>query len=256
VPIDYQKALGAVYEFQAYLNNSERIYNEVLNRGPESYENTTEWRNAERPINERLGLIEDIARAIDPDLGQRVRTTVRHVWPHRPQATVIEEIIGRLTLAGQHDAIFEPHGPQLDAVQLHPWVWQNALALWTSGHRRAAVQAAATAIFDVQLPAKLERGPDTKGGKDLAGQAFSTKDAEPGSSRLRLSRYDPDSRNWTSLHEGAMYLGQGAAQAIRNLTTHDLTELEEQRALEMLAALSLFARFVDEADVVTCLVSD
>ena len=47
-----------------------------------------------------------------------------------------------------------------------------------------------------------------------------------------------------------MKLGQGAAQAIRNRSTHDLTEPDEQETLEMLAVLSYVARLVDNAKVV------
>jgi len=38
-------------------------------------------------------------------------------------------------------------------------------------------------------------------------------------------------------------------QAVRNPRTHQLAEPEEQIALEELAALSMFARFVDAAEV-------
>lgn len=48
----------------------------------------------------------------------------------------------------------------------------------------------------------------------------------------------------------AMKIGQGAAQSIRNLSTHDLTKPDEQEALEVLAVLSYAARLVDRADVV------
>ena len=90
-----------------------------------------------------------------------------------------------------------------------------------------------------RLADKLSRRHDTSGGRDLVGQAFSLKPPEPGERRLRFKDIDPtEKRRWTNAHEGAMKLGQGAVQAIRNLATHDLTEPEEQEALEMLAVLS------------------
>jgi hypothetical protein len=45
-----------------------------------------------------------------------------------------------------------------------------------------------------------------------------------------------------------MKLGQGAAQGIRNLSTHDLGQPDEEEALEMLAVLSYVARLVDRAE--------
>jgi hypothetical protein len=106
-------------------------------------------------------------------------------------------------------------------------------------------------LVDSHVPAKLNRQRDIKGGADLMGQAFSTRPPEPGAPRLRFTDIPEGTPEWTSAHEGAMKLGQGAAQAIRNPSTHDLTEPEEQEALEMLAVLSYVARLVDKATVVT-----
>jgi hypothetical protein len=130
-------------------------------------------------------------------------------------------------------------------------VWEPASSRWDAEQRRDAIQAAATNVFDNHLSAKLQRGPDPKGGKDLAGQAFTTKDPEANAPRLRLPGYVQGDKDWISAHEGAMELGQACAQLIRNLKTHSLTEPPEDEALEMLATLSLFARLVDEAQVVT-----
>ena len=54
------------------------------------------------------------------------------------------------------------------------------------------------------------------------------------------------------MRQGAMSFGVGCFQAIRNPVGHlpnDEHELTEQQALERLAALSLLARWVDEADI-------
>lgn len=53
-----------------------------------------------------------------------------------------------------------------------------------------------------------------------------------------------------SRHEGAKFFGAGVVLAIRNPATHKLDQPDEQVALEYLAALSIFARWVDEAEVV------
>jgi hypothetical protein len=130
-------------------------------------------------------------------------------------------------------------------------VWGPAATLWDNGHRRAAVQAAASTLFDTEIPAKLERGQDTRGGADLVGQAFSIKPPDATAARLRLPGYDKvlKEKDWVNAHEGAMHLGQGCAQLIRNLSSHGLTEPNEQEALEMLGALSLLARKVADAVV-------
>jgi len=65
--------------------------------------------------------------------------------------------------------------------------------------------------------------------------------------RLRLPQITENDPSWMS--RGIMQLGQGLVQAVRNPRTHQLAEPEEQIALEELAALSMFARFVDAAEV-------
>ncbi len=71
------------------------------------------------------------------------------------------------------------------------------------GHRRAAVQAAATALFDSHVPAKLNRQRDSKGGVDLMGQAFSSRAPEPDAPRLRFTAIPDGTPGWTSAHESA-----------------------------------------------------
>ena len=105
--------------------------------------------------------------------------------------------------------IVGPQGPILTAGRFHPWVSDHASALWSDGYRRAAIQAAATALFVSHIPAKLGRARDTKGGKDLMGQAFSVKDPASGAPRLRFADIPSGTAEWTNALEGAMYLGQG-----------------------------------------------
>jgi len=41
-------------------------------------------------------------------------------------------------------------------------------------------------------------------------------------------------------------------EGIRNISTHVTNEPDEQAALEQLAALSVLARWIDEAEIETC----
>ncbi len=132
---------------------------------------------------------------------------------------------------------------------MHPWVWGVAASLWDDGYRREAVQAAATAVFDSHLPAKLGV-PKGVQPRDLAN-AFSTDPPTATQPRLRLPDYTPGDKDWTSAHDGAKFLGFACAAGVRNLTTHSVDQPVEQVALEALAALSLFSRWSDEATVET-----
>ncbi|MFJ8406394.1 TIGR02391 family protein [Streptomyces microflavus] len=136
--------------------------------------------------------------------------------------------------------------PQLDASTLHRWVWGSVQGLWGSGHYRQAVGMAAVAV-NAQAQAKVGR-KDLSESK-LLGDAFSTKDPEPGKPRLRLAPKE-DSDTWRSRHEGAAAFARGVYAAIRNPIAHAAgDELEENEALEQLAAFSILARWIDNAMV-------
>ncbi|MFF6931526.1 TIGR02391 family protein [Streptomyces californicus] len=136
--------------------------------------------------------------------------------------------------------------PQLDASTLHPWVWGSVQGLWGSGHYRQAVGMAAVAV-NAQAQAKVGR-KDLSESK-LLGDAFSTKDPEPGKPRLRLAPKE-DSDTWRSRHDGAAAFARGVYAGIRNPIAHEAgDELEENEALEQLAAFSILARWIDTATV-------
>lgn len=139
--------------------------------------------------------------------------------------------------------------PRLSANQLHDLVWRSASAQWSTGHRHEAVLAAAKAV-NSQLQTKLGRRDvsDVR----LIREAFSDKDPEPGRPRLQFPEIE-DEQTRESMRQGAMNFGSGCFQGIRNPLGHLLNEeveLSEQEALERLAALSLLARWIDQATLV------
>jgi uncharacterized protein (TIGR02391 family) len=140
--------------------------------------------------------------------------------------------------------------PRISAAALHPLIWKAAEAQWSTGHRHEAVLAAAKAV-NSHLQTKIDRRDVSE--VDLVRQAFSDKDPEPGKSRLRFNHIN-DVQTRSSMRQGAMDFGSGCFAAIRNPVGHrpnEEIELTEQSALERLAALSLLARFIDEAEVET-----
>jgi hypothetical protein len=162
--------------------------------------------------------------------------------------SAVLRVRGQLSHGEERRRIFpEPQGPRIQADQLHPTVWDAAKLLWSDNHRRAAIQAAGTAV-DTMLQAKLNRYDLS--GHALVTQSFSLDAPKPDEPRLRFKGFTPGSDNYKSAHVGAMSFGQGCMMAIRNLATHDLDEPPEQEALERLAALSVLARWIDAAEVV------
>jgi hypothetical protein len=125
-------------------------------------------------------------------------------------------------------------------------VWQAAEGLWRDGHYPEAVRKAASRILDDELPDKL----GVPRGSSGMGDAFSEKPPGKGSPRLRFREFPADSEDWRSAHEGAKFFGMGCEKGIRNLVTHGARKPDQQTALEMLAVLSVLARWVEEAEVV------
>jgi uncharacterized protein (TIGR02391 family) len=127
--------------------------------------------------------------------------------------------------------------------------WKAAEAQWSTGHRHEAVLAAAKAV-NSHLQTKVGRRDISE--VDVVRQAFSEKEPEPVKARLRFSHI-VDEQTRSSMRQGAMDFGAGCFAAIRNPVGHrpnEEIELTEQSALERLSALSLLARWIDEADVV------
>jgi Protein of unknown function (Hypoth_ymh) len=139
--------------------------------------------------------------------------------------------------------------PQLSAGALHPSVWSAASAHWNVGHRHEAVLAAAKAINSL-LQAKVQRRDVSE--VALVQEAFSSGKPQTGKPRLRFPQVEDD-KTRESITQGALSFGVGCFQAIRNPVGHLLPadyEFSEQEALERLAALSLFARWIEDATVV------
>jgi hypothetical protein len=198
-------------------------------------------------LRARLPLMRRILNEVETGLGDDLHPSGAE-WPWTGVRSVVLGAIGRLETRQEEEELLGPRGPKLAAEGLHPWVWGPAAKLWDDGYRREAIQKAATRV-DRELQVKVNR--HDMSGDDLVKQAFSPEPAASGKPRLRLPRYPSGSKDFISAHTGAMQFGAGCMMAIRNLATHDLAEPDEQIALEQLAALSVLARWVDAAEVVT-----
>lgn len=250
--MDPDAALQALQGFIELLKNHQALWSNA-SVGPQRSADKAPRDMFQEQIRLSLHLIDRIVEEVDPRYGALFRTPVPsgYSWEHKNRFDAAQQAAGALGTASLEEAIFGIRGPKLAAANMHRWVWDHAASYWDDGYRRAAIQEAATAIYDHYLPSKLKRNQDTNGGADLIGQAFSDKSPEPGIARLRLPGYDRVTRekDWTSAHAGAMRLGQGAAFYIRNLVTHNTDEPSEQEGLEMLATLSLVARLIDQAEI-------
>ena len=171
--------------------------------------------NLTAAVVSNLDLVVDIAGVAglhDPD---RLRT-----WnqTHNLCLDAVDELLGILRNRGRRDVVMGQTGPQLPAAEMHRWVWEEAAPRLSAGFHRDAVQAAATRIFDTELPRKLGVQPVTKPANLFA--AFSPdKAAGP---HLRFPDLDPGNPSWASFHQGVLLFGQACVATIRNPRTHQL----------------------------------
>lgn len=136
--------------------------------------------------------------------------------------------------------------PRVSAGDFHPWVWSGASSLWQSGHYREAVEGA---IRKLNAETQNKVGRRDVSETDLFNQAFSEQPPAAGKPRLHRMKND-GSNTFKSVQRGARTFAEGVFAGIRNPLSHEADqEMPEQQALEYLAALSVLARWVDEATV-------
>lgn len=267
---DYEKAGAVVDEFHGLLakHQDQRAHLATLEprlrvggglHSPHPDEARTRATLAElnAKILQLQPLIEDIAGEVDP-IGAPDRFgpdgSAGRGWRWARAMETTERLVGRLRDTNLRSEILGHRGPLLAANRLHSWVWNAAVDRWASGHWTDAVGAAARAVEELT---QQKTGLSSVSGPNLFSLLFSLEPAEPGKPRLRFadiaekSTDGKTSQKWTSAHEGAAAFGRGCAQGIRNMQAHGTAELSEQQALEYLAALSVLARWVDHAALVT-----
>lgn len=165
----------------------------------------------------------------------------------RDQAVRARVLIQRGEELSQH---LGTDAPDMDASNLHPWAWERSKSLWHSGHYHEAVMEAAKTI-NHEAQKKLGRRDLSE--RKLFNDAFSTNPAKPGAPKLRLAKNDGGD-TYANLHQGARAFAEGLYAGIRNPGMHQPQENhggQQQLALEQLAAFSLLARWIDQAEVET-----
>ena len=201
------------------------------------------------------------ARALE--LTERVRPILDALYPEwsdendtsryfefQAQRDASQKLLARIKSRQEVASMLEglDAAPQLSASAMHELVWKAASAQWSTGHFHEAVLAASKAVNSI-LQTKLGRRDlsDVK----LVQEAFSKNDPEAGRPRLRFPKIK-DEQTRESMRQGVMSFGAGCFQAIRNPVGHlpnEEHELSEQAALERLAAFSLLARWIEDADL-------
>lgn len=134
--------------------------------------------------------------------------------------------------------------PQLAADSLHPNVWGAAKAYWEAELYSAGIEAAAKALTAVIQHKARRHDLD---GTELIDQVLSPDGPKLGRPGKLIVHAGQRTKTAQSIRLGVHALGRACYLALRNPAAHTTDELDEQIALEQLAAFSLLARFVDEA---------
>jgi len=208
--------------------------------------NTLEIENA---IRSQEPIAQLIMEAVEPGLNTYESADSSDTWTirWRPAKNAALRALGLVKSGAEAKEQLRPDAPDLAADQLHVWVWDAARPMWEAGSPSTAVLHAAQAI-NARLQQKLGRSDISDA--SLCGEAFSTDDPKEGRPRLRFIG-DYSSETSRSLQLGAAYFGRGCFQAIRNPLAHNHQyHVSQQQALEMLAALSLLAQWINECIVV------
>jgi hypothetical protein len=243
--MDTELAIEELEEYLALLQQGKAIVD--ARRDQFSYLDDPRYQQVSSDLNARILLVEQIFEEVDGVLAARFKSRPRWAWEHANEIEPTESLLGLLRRRDREEEIFGQKGPKLAAAKMHPWIWDSAASLWDGGHFVDAVNRASIDLFDVHLPQKLDI-EKVGGPNDRITKAFSSNAPTPNEPRLRFPELAPGTQEWTNAHEGAMFFGKGCAKGIRNVTAHG-NQPDEQLALEALAALSLLARWIDEAEV-------
>lgn len=216
------------------------------NHGPGvvSFSSRKITRGSDDDVTRQAYVVEQIFDRVIPAWRDLEANTVVNRWMrHRTAATRTKEALVRQQ---EIEKNLGESAPELSAAKMHHWIWDGAKSLWQSGHYREAVEAAIKKL-NAETQNKVGRRDISE--SDLFAQAFSLDPPSTGKSRIRRMPND-GSKTFESMQRGAIDFSKGIFTGIRNPLSHeDGHELDEQEALEYLAALSVLARWVDESSM-------
>lgn len=226
---------------------------EELKKFMEQISGDSSSRQRQESSSEILGQLHVIDNILDRVVpGWRQNNIVSHPLELLNSSDWIRQkraVPGAITALEREQELAENLGdlaPAISAAALHPWVWTGAQSLWQSGHYRSAVE---DALRKVNAETQNKVGRRDLSEAKLFIDCFSNDPAKPDVPRLRRMEND-GTQTYRSLQAGARGLAEGIYAGIRNPLSHgEPTDLSDQIALEYLAALSVLARWVDEAAV-------
>jgi len=200
---------------------------------------------AQNQVKLKAALVRLILESLEPGLGDfKMGGTAG--WARAREASVHGR--GLVSVMRQGTDWFTPNAPALRASDMHPLVWPLARTFWVM---KAWPQAVETSYRAIQTNVQIRVGRTDVDGVALFNLAFGLKEVADG---IRLWRPgDRSTETWKSKQQGLLSLSQAVALGIRNVITHaphGTLNMKPIEALEMLATLSLLAKWVDDTEAV------
>ncbi|GEK80142.1 TIGR02391 family protein [Agrococcus baldri] len=229
-------------ELEKFIEQTVMRNNSSSGPGYVSITHTSSTAASDLEVTKQAQVVEKILDRVVPNWRTDIRLQKTNRWTrHREAAIRAREELLRQEEIREH---LGDNAPDLSASDLHSWIWDGASSLWRSGHFREAVEGSIRKL-NAETQNKLGRRDLSEG--DLFTQAFSENAATTGSPRLLRMKRD-SSKTFKSVQRGGRAFAEGVFAGIRNPLAHEVDqEMPEQQALEYLAALSVLARWVDDA---------
>ncbi|NKS29287.1 restriction endonuclease [Rhodococcus hoagii] len=235
-------AKWAIAELQRFVDLTERdhyLSNTQMGTLPVS-----RFRGETPEIQQQAEVVEQILDRVNPDWISSTRRTPTEWAQHREAC---QRAMARLKRRAEIEEKLGDSAPRMTASGFHPWVWEPAKAMWKNGHYRAAIQQAATMV---SLETQKLTNDTSRSETDLFRYYLGRADATVDHPRLRRAG-DDGSTTALSVRDGMLQFAAGLYMGLRNPASHAVDEIDENEALEQLAAFSLLARFVSECKLVT-----
>lgn len=218
-------------------------FREVCEQYAQADSGSLQWSRAHEQLTsaatQQMPTVRKILNSLQSGLGDQVRGPSQ-LTGMTESLRGVQQGLGILDDRDEWAVRLAPDTPTILADRLHPHVWTAASALWDTGQYRVAVQQACVSL-SAHIAAKAGSSLTER---DLVADVFSPNEPREGSRRLHFP--GERTKTWRSRQEGLHLMAQGVFAGIRNVSTHSPEEWTEQQALELLAALSVVARWTDE----------
>lgn len=234
----------AVAELNKFIQQTVMTNNSYVGKGVVSISNKSSTAATDAEVAQQAQVVEKIFDRVLPRWRTEVELHKSNRWTRHREAAIRtkEELLRQEEIRKN----LGDTAPRVSAGDFHSWVWSGASSLWHSGHYREAVEGAIRKL-NAETQNKLGRRDVSE--TDLFNQAFSEQPPAVGKPRLHRMKNDGSS-TFKSVQRGARTFAEGVFAGIRNPLSHEADqEMPEQQPLEYLAALSVLARWVDEATV-------